>query len=65
MRKYLLNGALLSAIAGIIPTLKKSQQSRNTTTAVLQWVLWGATIALAIVAIRESAQDIRAEELDD
>ncbi|MDJ1372619.1 hypothetical protein [Gulosibacter molinativorax] len=64
MRKYLLNGALLSAIAGIIPTLRKSQESRSTLTTVLQWVVWGATVALAIVAVRENAEAIREEELE-
>lgn len=64
MRKYLLNGALLSAIAGIIPTLRKSQESRSTVTSVLQWVIWGATVALAIVAVRENAEAIREEELE-
>ncbi|KAB1641145.1 hypothetical protein [Gulosibacter chungangensis] len=64
MRKYLLNGALLSAIAGIIPTLKKSQEARSTWTTVLQWVVWGATVALAVIAIRENAEAAREEELE-
>ena len=64
MLKYLLNGALLSAIAGIIPTLKKSQTSQSRATAILQWVVWGATVALAVVAIRENAQAMREEELE-
>lgn len=64
MRKYLLNGALLSALAGVIPTLKKSQESRSRVTATLQWVIWGATVILAVIAIRENAQAIREEELE-
>lgn len=62
MRKYLLNGALLSAIAGVIPTMKRSQQSRSRWTAALQWLLWVATVGLAVMAVRENAEHQRDEE---
>lgn len=58
MRKYLLNGALISAVLGFIPLLRKSRDS-STAAAIIQWVLWGASVAMAVLAIRQEAQSER------
>lgn len=64
MRKYLLNGAILSAVAGIIPAVKTTQESRSTLRIIGTWVLFGATLALAVAGVREKAEEERLEELD-
>ncbi|MGO1545351.1 MAG: hypothetical protein ACTHXA_13540 [Gulosibacter sp.] len=62
MRKYLLNGALISAVFSIVPTMKRAQEARSPWTTVMQFVLWGATVALAVLAVRENAEAVREEE---
>ncbi|NLT26795.1 MAG: hypothetical protein GXX90_09145 [Microbacteriaceae bacterium] len=62
MRKYLLNGALISAVLGIIPTIKKSKDVRSRSSAIVTWVLWAAGVVLAIAAIRDEAAEAREEE---
>lgn len=61
MRKYLLNGALISAVLGIIPTLKKSKDANSRWTTALTWVLWLVGVALAVAAVREEAEERRLE----
>ncbi|SJM54585.1 hypothetical protein [Gulosibacter sp. 10] len=62
MRKYLLNGALISAVAGIIPTLKRSQDADSKGSAILQWVAWGVAVGLAVMAVREQAISAREDD---
>lgn len=59
MRKFLLNGAFISAVLGFIPTIKRSQESRSRWATIANWILWGATVALAIAAVRDQAEDER------
>ena len=62
MRKYLLNGALISAVLGIIPTIKKSKDVRSRSGVVLTWILWAAGVALAVAAVRDDAAEAREQE---
>lgn len=64
MRKYLLNGAILSAVASVVPAVKTTQESKSTLRIIATWVTVAATIALAVAAVREQADEARLEELD-
>ncbi|WP_282828560.1 hypothetical protein [Gulosibacter sediminis] len=64
MRKYLLNGAVLSAVAGIVPAVKTTQESNSTLRIVATWIAVGATLALAVAGVRERVEEARQEELD-
>jgi hypothetical protein len=64
VRKYLLNGAVLSAVAGILPAIKTTQAANSRLRIIATWVVAGATIALAVAGVREAAEEARQEELD-
>ena len=51
MRKYLFNGALLSAIVGGWSTLQTTRQGPRDWRLILMWISWGITVAIAIGTI--------------
>ena len=62
MRKFLLNGAVISALFALIPTLKKSKQSRTRFEMVVPWIVWATTLAAAIGQVRDEAVKAQQEE---
>jgi len=57
MRKYLMNGSLLSAIAGGWSVYQTSKEGPRDWRLVLMWISWGITVAIAIGTIAKEAQE--------
>ncbi len=62
MRKFLLNGGIISATLGILPLLKKTSENRSRSANVAAWLAWGATLIAAISAVREEALEAQERE---
>lgn len=59
MRKFLFNGAIWSAMFGIIGVVKQTSTERSRLRTVLLWLSWGLTLALAISAIIDESREER------
>ncbi|MGV8876811.1 MAG: hypothetical protein ACOH1K_04815 [Rhodoglobus sp.] len=51
MRKYLLNGTLLSAIAGGWGTFQATRNGPRDWRLILMWISWGLAVAIAVGTI--------------
>lgn len=59
--RYLFSTGLFAAISSGIALLRGTRQAPITWRAVLAWVSWGITLALAIGAIVDTRRDDRGE----
>lgn len=59
MRKFLMNGAILSSVFGILGTLKKSKDEPRTWRAILLWVGWAVGAGLAIGSVLDKRDEER------
>jgi hypothetical protein len=57
MRKYILNGPVLSAAFGALGLAKTTKRGPRDWRLVLMWVMWGATLAIAIGTVIEKSRD--------
>lgn len=57
MRKYILNGSILSALFGAWSTVKVTRTGPRDWRLVLMWISWLITVAIAIGSVREDAKD--------
>lgn len=62
MRKFLLNGALISAVFSVIGVARQTAVEPRKWRAVLLWASWGLSVALAVGAVLDARDDAR--ELD-
>ncbi|MBX3104615.1 MAG: hypothetical protein IT191_00630 [Microbacteriaceae bacterium] len=62
MRKFLLSGAVLGAVFGGMNTLKSTIQGPRNWRLALRWVIWGATIAIAVGSVIEKSRATEFEE---
>ena len=59
LRKYLMNGAIISAVVSGVSALRQQRKAEVTDwRTYLTWVAWGLTLAVAIGTVRiQSQQD--------
>lgn len=57
MRKYIFNGAIISAIFGGVGVLQTTRKGPRDWRLILMWVSWGASLAIAIGTVIEQAND--------
>ncbi|VXB01935.1 conserved hypothetical protein [Microbacterium sp. 8M] len=63
MRNYLFASGLFGAVTSGIAMLRGTRDAPVTWRAVLAWVSWGITVALAIGAIVDFRRDQRGEQV--
>lgn len=57
MRKYILNGSILSALFGAWSTIKTTQSGPRDWRLVLMWLSWIITVAIAIGTVHADMKD--------
>ena len=63
MRKFIFNGAIVSAIFGGLGVLQTTRKGPRDWRLILMWVSWGASLAIAIGTVIEQAND--ADEIEE
>jgi hypothetical protein len=63
MRKYILNGAMLSAVFGAFGAIQATRKGPRDWRLVLAWVSWGISVALAVGSVQTEAE--KADELEE
>ena len=63
MRKFIFNGAIVSAIFGGLGVLQTTRKGPRDWRLILMWVSWGASLAIAVGTVIEQAND--ANELEE
>lgn len=53
MRKYLLNGAILSSVFGAVGVIKTSKDGPRDWRLALMWISWGISVAIAVGTVIE------------
>ena len=61
MRKFLTNGAILSSVFGIVGVVRQTSMETKRWRAVLVWLAWGISTALAISAVMDDANQKKLE----
>ncbi len=59
MRKYILNGSILSAVLGGWSTVKATRSGPHDWRLVLMWLSWAITLAVAIGSVHEDAKELK------
>lgn len=62
MRKYLLNGSIISALVSGWSSVKTSKTGPKDWRVVLTWVAWGLTLAVAIGTVYYQSQEAEFED---
>ncbi len=57
MRKFLFNGAIISAIFGAVHVLGVTRKGPRDWRLILMWISWAATTAVAVGTIVKEAND--------
>jgi len=57
MRKFIFNGAIVSAIFGGLGVLQTTRKGPRDWRLILMWVSWGASLAIAVGTVIEQAND--------
>lgn len=63
MRKFIFNGAIVSAIFGGLGVVQTTRKGPRDWRLILMWISWGASLAIAIGTVIEQAND--ANELEE
>lgn len=63
MRKFIFNGAIISAIFGGLGVLQTTRKGPRDWRLILMWISWGASLAIAVGTVIEQAND--ANELEE
>ena len=64
MRKFLMNGSVLSSLFSVVPLVKRTRASDRNWVVVLMWVGWLITVVVAVVAVIDQADDEHNGEID-
>ena len=64
MRKFLTNGAILSAVFSIVPLIKQTATQRRKWTVILMWIAWAISVAVAVSTVLDDIDDAREAELE-
>jgi len=62
MRKYIFNGAIISAIFGGVGVLQTTRKGPRDWRLILMWISWAASLAIAVGTVIEQARDADAIE---
>lgn len=62
MRKFIFNGALISAVLGGWGIFQTTRKGPRDWRLILMWISWGATVAVAVGSVIEQARE--ADELE-
>ena len=62
MRKFLFSGAMISALFGGASTLRATQKGPRDWRLLLQWLIWGLTVAIAVGTVVKQTHDNELEE---
>ena len=63
LRKYLFNGAIISAIIGGVSALRQQRKGDTDWRTALTWLAWGLTLVVAIGSVR--IDSLHEDEPDD
>jgi len=56
MRRYIFNGAVLGAVAGVVPAIRHSVVGPRDWRLALIWVGWGINVAIAVGTVVEQVR---------
>ncbi|MBO9577661.1 MAG: hypothetical protein J7480_02685 [Microbacteriaceae bacterium] len=62
MRRYILNAAVLGAVAGVVPAIRQSIHGPKDWRLALVWVGWGINVAIAVGTVVEQNRIARENE---
>ncbi len=57
MRKFIFNTSVLSALFGVFGPIKSTRNGPRDWRLVLLWVIWSATVAIAVGTVIEKSRD--------
>jgi hypothetical protein len=57
LRKYLLNGAIISSVLSGVSAFRQSRKGPTDWRTYLTWIAWGLTLAVAIGTVRIDSKD--------
>jgi hypothetical protein len=63
MRKFIFNGAIISAIFGGLGVVQTTRKGPHDWRLILMWVSWAASLAIAVGTVIEQAND--ANEIEE
>jgi len=63
MRKFIFNGAIISAIFGGLGVVQTTRKGPRDWRLILMWVSWGASLAIAVGTVIEQAHN--ANEIEE
>lgn len=58
MRKFILNTSVLSAVFGVFGLVKSTQRGPRDWRLILMWLVWGATVAIAVGTVIERNKEV-------
>lgn len=64
MRKFITNGAVLSAVFAIIPLIRQSATQRRRWKTGLMWLAWGIGVAVAVASVLDDIDEAREVEFE-
>ncbi|GAB3616761.1 hypothetical protein GCM10027416_13180 [Okibacterium endophyticum] len=64
MRKYLLNASVITTVASGFGLLQSTRKGPRDWRLALMWVGWAITVALAIGAVSQKAEQEKREQLE-
>lgn len=64
MRKYLTNPSVLTALASVVPLIRRTAAGKNNTKMrnLAAWAAWVGTVTAALATVREKAEKEKVKE---
>ncbi|MFC5503311.1 hypothetical protein ACFPJ4_13770 [Lysinimonas soli] len=57
MRKFLFSASVLGALFGGVGVIRATRNGPRDWRLILQWIIWGATVAIAVGTVIEQSKD--------
>ena len=57
MRKFLFSASVLGALFGGVGVIRATRNGPRDWRLILQWLIWGATVAIAVGTVIEQSKD--------
>ena len=57
MRKFLFSTSVLGALFGAVGVIRATRSGPRDWRLILQWIVWGATLAIAVGTVIEQSKD--------
>lgn len=64
MRKFLTNGAVVSAVLAVVPLIRQTASQRRRWKTVLMWAAWAIGVAVAVASVLDDVDEAREAERD-